>query len=613
MQKNMKKTFLFLAMAAALVASASCTKELETVEPEVPAADSELVFTANIGVGTKVEFGEAGALKWKSGDRIKVYAMSATGIIGSESIAASNISADGKKAYFVSQNLAAAASSSIAFVAYIEGTGLGEPVVKDDIMGFPTASNFGIGDLRTMSCATCAPDEPVLNFKNFACIMKVTTNRTDVGVIALQGRNGEKADHVGIIGIDQQFHDTTGTDAQGNVATAVNGPGTYYLCLAPGIEFTKGFKILLYDKSWNELVQFSYLDPFTTKSNTLYNFGTLDSTDQANGQLFRKQIKDAGYNPDDYYRIKFNVTMYSFFNSTGNTGDILSSVANSGAADDTPKKFCATQVFSKDELPNGTLLVVRPDHMYRPEGWQTLGQKNTATRPGNVYTPVVEVNDAWWGNYTYRGFNIGRADAGEYKFSNSDLYLGYNMMSKLQENFAIYIPKDKLPATSVQGMLVAAGKNLEDYDQMYVNVIQKAFWNSSTNSNLSCVQYDAIAKVNYFESMIPQARSKDTSTAKKFHATRIFTKDELPNGTVIVVKPGYQYRPDAWVSLSSKNSNRPGNVTTSIVTVDDAWWGSFNYRGFNLLEVTTSGSGAFSYAGNELTRASFAIFVPKAK
>ena len=87
----------------------------------------------------------------------------------------------------------------------------------------------------------------------------------------------------------------------------------------------------------------------------------------------------------------------------------------------------------------------------------------------------------------------------------------------------------------------------------------------------------------YKSSLISKSNSS-ASNIPNFAATKIFSKSDLPNGTVIVVDSGYQYRPEGWTSLDAVNASsvRPANITTSMVVVDDAWWGSFNYRAFNL-------------------------------
>jgi hypothetical protein len=59
-------------------------------------------------------------------------------------------------------------------------------------------------------------------------------------------------------------------------------------------------------------------------------------------------------------------------------------------------------------------------------------------------------------------------------------------------------------------------------------------------------------------------------------------------GTVIEVDSGYQYRPEGWVTLDSKNTVRPDNVKTARVVIDEAWWGDYNYRAFNLSKADLS-------------------------
>ncbi|MGN1095091.1 MAG: hypothetical protein ACI4QR_01745, partial [Eubacteriales bacterium] len=81
--------------------------------------------------------------------------------------------------------------------------------------------------------------------------------------------------------------------------------------------------------------------------------------------------------------------------------------------------------------------------------------------------------------------------------------------------------------------------------------------------------------------------TKGNTTASNtpyFAATQIFSKSLIPNGSLIVVDKGYQYRPEGWVSLSSKNSadKRPANVSEECVVVSDEWWTGFSYRAFNL-------------------------------
>lgn len=92
----------------------------------------------------------------------------------------------------------------------------------------------------------------------------------------------------------------------------------------------------------------------------------------------------------------------------------------------------------------------------------------------------------------------------------------------------------------------------------------RAFWNSQSGMTLK--------------------NSESDSVTLRYIGSRLIEKAELPVGSVIIVDEGYRYRPEAWVNSSTKNSSstRPTTTENTITLVDDAWWGEYNYRAFNL-------------------------------
>lgn len=70
-------------------------------------------------------------------------------------------------------------------------------------------------------------------------------------------------------------------------------------------------------------------------------------------------------------------------------------------------QFVSTSVrFSREDLPVGTIIMIESGYGYRPDGWNTESGKSTAARPANVTTEMIVVDEEWWGDYLYRGFNI---------------------------------------------------------------------------------------------------------------------------------------------------------------------------------------------------------------
>ncbi len=156
-----------------------------------------------------------------------------------------------------------------------------------------------------------------------------------------------------------------------------------------------------------------------------------------------------------------------------------------------------------------------------------------------------------------------------------------------------YAPKPYVLPDELVTLFRNAGYDPDQYNALPLTIEQKAYYNSTGGSTLTSA-----------------ANGSTASNLVQFAATQIFSKSQIPNGSVIVLKDGFQYRPEGWKTLSTKNagSERPGNVTTSIVTVDDSWWASWNYRAFNLAK---KGNPALSDAGQEELLSCFAIFVPK--
>lgn len=128
--------------------------------------------------------------------------------------------------------------------------------------------------------------------------------------------------------------------------------------------------------------------------------------------------------------------------------------------------------------------------------------------------------------------------------------------------------------TTTEGMtdgeiFTSLGLNIADYEALDWLLEVQAYYNSKNQIG------------------IYNAQTSSASNVPNFIASKLLTKAELPVGSVIIVDSGYQYRPEGWVSETSKTSPRPGNVTTAAVQVTEAWWGNYTIRAFNLSAVAT--------------------------
>ena len=277
-----------------------------------------------------------------------------------------------------------------------------------------------------------------------------------------------------------------------------------------------------------------------------FNVTKTSSNSETKDSPFRIYVPKAVFNDfDDYILVDAKMEPEKGWNAT--TGF----ERNPGS---TVSGFIASRMFGKSELPEGTLLVVEEGYQYRPDGWVNLSTLTPAnSRPGFEKNRIVEVKNAWWGSFNYRAFNVTKIDAG---FDTKD------------SPFRIYVPKTVF-------------NNFDDYILIDAQMIPESGWNATSGF----------------------ARNFG-ATVSAFTSSKMFEKSDLPEGTLLVVEGGYQYRPDGWVNLSTLTpaGSRPGFEKERIVEVKDVWWENFNYRAFNVTKINS---------GFETKETPFKIYVPK--
>ena len=144
------------------------------------------------------------------------------------------------------------------------------------------------------------------------------------------------------------------------------------------------------------------------------------------------QFEAAGYDPSHYRALPLDLVSYAYYNSTSSS-TLVSRMAGSGATN--LNQFASTTgVFSKEDIPVGSVIVLKAGYQYRPEGWTSLSATNSSSsRPANVKTAIVPVTGAWWGNWKYRAFNLAESN---------NPGLTEERMQKVMHCFAVFVPAD---------------------------------------------------------------------------------------------------------------------------------------------------------------------------
>lgn len=92
--------------------------------------------------------------------------------------------------------------------------------------------------------------------------------------------------------------------------------------------------------------------------------------------------------------------------------------------------------------------------------------------------------------------------------------------------------------------------------------------------------------------------------SNQFYASRRLTKMDIPVGSVIELKEGFGYRPEAWTD-DNRQTSRPELTSTRRVIVDEAWWSNYAYRAFNIFR-----QGKPSLVNDEEAPTALKIYVP---
>ena len=282
-----------------------------------------------------------------------------------------------------------------------------------------------------------------------------------------------------------------------------------------------------------------------------------------------------GLDPEKYEVLDLDITFRAFYTSTAasNYSKLVTDAYNS------PYHF-ATRLFTRELLPVGSVVKIAEGYEYRLEGWQRLNAKNNQKRLDKSAENFI-VSEDIYSKYNFVAFNVSVAAGGNIKYGDRDA-------------LRIFVPIEVEKETPVmteadREYLTSKGLNPDNYDKLKLDYIFFAYYNSTSmgTTPVSIKNSTANNLVNYL-------------------ATRIISKEEMPVGSVIRLDEGYQYRPERFTELDKNSDKRADNTTEAYVIVDEAWWGSYNYAGFNVSDS------AVKKLANAEMGTHFVIYVPKA-
>lgn len=230
-------------------------------------------------------------------------------------------------------------------------------------------------------------------------------------------------------------------------------------------------------------------------------------------------------------------------------------------ANNCPSFVATAKRFTKEELPVGSVILLKSGWQYRAEAW--TDDVVQTSRPEITTSARIDVDNAWWENYKYRAFNIAKIGTP---------YLT-GKFSEAVDALKIYVPNGTpvttLPSTmeTDKTILNDNGKNIDDMKRfVFTPVI--GFYNCTLTTTP--------------EIQVSHAWNN------RFVSSNALTKTQLPVGSVIIIDEGWQCRPDGWIG-EQKTSARPeivyARTETTIISVTDEWWADFTIRALIIAKI----------------------------
>lgn len=254
--------------------------------------------------------------------------------------------------------------------------------------------------------------------------------------------------------------------------------------------------------------------------------------------------------------------------------------------DNNYQRYAATRMFSREELTSDAYVVISEGWVARPEIWKVDENGNVKKNNPRPYGSAIGA-----GTYTvaelFKDTDEGQSDFVYLAFNVSDSGSS-DIREMTPEGIAralrIYVPYNaNVEAFEVENENVSVeGLKLLEWDKD--SLISNAYWNCSANSTLY----------------------KGNDTSKTYYATKQFTEETLPVGSVIEVSAGYVYRREYWVNGNKVGSRGSLNSSYRIVVTED-FWDTESERAFNISKIIKENLTADDW--DEVASA-FKIYIP---
>lgn len=291
----MKKTFKFFAAALAIVAAASCAKEVNVDTPADDSADKVfMTFTASYETEgeTKAVLADGNFVHWSDTDAIRIFGKNADGSLnlGDESFAIDPSSNDDDPTFAIFSGTGVPYSINYAVLPANGWDKYNTYMCFSEGLGHQTAVKNSFDPTKHIAISSEATSTH-FSFYNECALLKVKIGSDGIYSVKVDGMTGKKTFGIDNTAIGMMLQYTPGKIgklsvnhvtglsqsiilANSDPSKALESGATYYIVVPYG-DFG-GFKVAICDLNGNELVSKSKASRFNIERNKVYDLGTFE-------------------------------------------------------------------------------------------------------------------------------------------------------------------------------------------------------------------------------------------------------------------------------------------------------------------------------------------------
>lgn len=236
-------------------------------------------------------------------------------------------------------------------------------------------------------------------------------------------------------------------------------------------------------------------------------------------------------------------------------------------------------------------------------------------KPLNIFEKLIPAGTAVQNmRTTYMGDNITR-DGKHMSQVHGRYLLSLNFISTVLGIDLDMSPCGYLPEDATESYKALCYESIRNARKEPLSVSQSIYtnWEMDNYDLTNYTEIDAgLVGNSYYNSMDPSDYANRfghiDGTSDKYVSSARFTPSTLPIGSLVFLKEGYGYRPEAWFGDYASPS-RPNETYQNVLEVDSSFWSNYAYRAFNIFKA---GKGELANQVNQFNQIfdNFHIFVP---